>query len=377
MSVYLDYNASTPIDKRVLEYMTQIYLHNFGNADSRTHSQGQLAKGIVDNARERIANLLMVEPREVLFTSGATESDNIAIQGLYEYAVKSNKKHIVTTAIEHKAVLETVNFMMKKGFEVDFVKPDINGAVSVENVLSRVRNDTLLVSVMHANNETGIIQPVIQIGEELSKKEVLFHIDAAQSFGKLVTELQNCKYDMLSISGHKLYAPQGIGALILRFKKYKRPPIKQIMFGGGQEFGIRPGTVPVALIGALGKIAEIAYREHKDWYKACLDKKKRLIQQLDKSGVKYQINGDQNICISNTINISFTGIDSEALMLCTKNTCSVSNGSACASHDYKPSHVLLAMGLPMDRIESAIRFSWGHDTDIDISSVIDCIKKMQ
>ena len=145
MSVYLDYNASTPIDKRVLEYMTQIYLHNFGNADSRTHSQGQLAKGIVDNARERIANLLMVEPREVLFTSGATESDNIAIQGLYEYAVKSNKKHIVTTAIEHKAVLETVNFMMKKGFEVDFVKPDINGAVSVENVLSRVRNDTLLV----------------------------------------------------------------------------------------------------------------------------------------------------------------------------------------------------------------------------------------
>lgn len=377
MSIYLDYNASTPINRRVLEYMTQIYLNSFGNADSRTHSQGQSAKAIVDSARGSVANLLKVEPGEVLFTSGATESDNIAIQGLYEYAINKNKKHIVTSAIEHKAVLETVNYLTREGFEAEYVKPDLNGAVSAEDVLSRVRSDTLLVSIMHANNETGVIQPVMQIGEELSKKEVLFHIDAAQSFGKLVTELQNCKYDMLSISGHKLYAPQGIGALILRQKKYQRPPIRKIMFGGGQEFGIRPGTVPVALIGGLGKIAEIVYNEYKDWYKACLDKKKQLLMQLDKSGVEYEINGNQGICISNTINISFIGVDSEALMLGTKNTCSISNGSACTSHDYKPSHVLSAMGLPTKRIESAIRFSWGHDTNVDIKNVIDCVKSMQ
>lgn len=362
MTIYLDYNASTPVDPRVLDEMMMVYKDYYGNASSRTHIYGQRANEIVQKSRGQIASILGVDKSEVIFTSGATESDNLAILGLARWGEEVGRKHIVSTAIEHKAVLEPLEYLRSCGFEIDLIGVDNSGRVKTSDVLEKVRPDTLLVSVMHANNETGIIQPVDEIGEALYNTETFFHIDAAQSFGKLVPELQNIKYDLLSISGHKIYGPQGIGALVLRKKNYKKPPVKPITFGGGQEAGLRPGTLPVALIAGLGKAAELAEKEFKDWEKSNLAIKKSILEQL--SEVNFVINGDQKYCLSHVLSISFPGIDSEALMISTKEYFALSNGSACTSHDYKSSHVLVSMGLKDDIIESTIRISWSHGISI-------------
>ena len=365
MSVYLDYNASTPLDKRVLEVMIDVYQNKYGNADSRTHDYGEAARQIVETSRQNVADLLGVKKDEVFFTSGATESDNIRILGLQNLAEKTGKKHIITTAIEHKAVLQPLNVLESKGYEVDYIKPDKSGRINADELLSNVREDTLLVSVMHANNETGIIQPVNVIGEELSKTDVLFHIDAAQSFGKLVSDLQSIKYNILSASAHKMYGPQGVGALVLRKKRYKLPPVTSIMFGGSQEHGIRPGTVPTALIAGFGKACEIALDEYASNISKYQKTRALILEMLSSSGLDFSINGDSVYGMPNTINVSFKGINSEAFMLATRQFCSVSNGSACNSHSYKPSHVLTAMGLDSERIESAVRMSWGHDAILE------------
>ena len=365
MNVYLDFNSSAPIDRRVLDYMIDIYKNTVGNADSRTHDFGDNARKVVENARSQVARLLDINKDEVFFTSGATESNNIAIQGLKEYGLKEGKKHIITTSIEHKAVLESVKAMEKDGFEVNFFDPDFSGRVSAKAVLDAVRDDTLLVSVMHVNNESGIIQPIQEIGDVLEEKGVLFHIDATQSFGKLVDELQAVKYNMLSMSAHKIGGPQGVGALVLRKHGYKLPPVKPIMYGGQQEHGIRPGTIPVALVGGLGKACEIAQIEHKQNQDKCRKIKNVLVDELKDSGLKYRFNGDQNYCIPSTMNLCIDGVSSEALMISSKQYCSVSNGSACNSNSYKPSYVLTAMGIPEEQINNSIRISWGAEESID------------
>ena len=365
MSVYLDYNASAPIDDRVVDFMMDIYKNNIGNADSRTHDYGDNARTIVENARKQVALLLDIPSEDVFFTSGATESNNIAIQGLKEYAEKTGKKHIITTSIEHKAVLETAKYMSENGYRVDFVSPDHTGRVSVGEIIDLVADDTLLVSVMHVNNETGTIQPVKEIGDRLADKDVLFHIDATQSCGKLVEEIRQIQYDMLSFSSHKMYGPQGIGALVLRRKNYKLPPVKPIMFGGQQEHGISPGTIPVALVGGLGKACEIAIDEYKGDEADNISIREMLIEMLDKSGVKYRINGDIDYIISSTLNIQIEGVSSEALMLSSKQYCGISNGSACTSSSYSPSYVLVAMGMSEDEIDQSIRLSWGKNTDVE------------
>lgn len=363
MSVYLDYNASAPIDERVLDLMVEVYKNSVGNADSRTHNFGENARSIVENARKQVASLLQVKPDEIFFTSGATESNNIAIQGLKEYAEKSNRKHIITTAIEHKAVLETVKHLESEGFDVDIVSPDLTGRVSEEKILEKVKDNTLLVSVMHVNNETGIIQPVKEIGEKLQERGILFHIDATQSCGKLVEEIRSIKYDMLSFSAHKLMGPQGVGVLVLRKKSYKFPPVKAILYGGQQERGIRPGTLPVALVAGCGKACEIAESEYQRNIKHSQDLKNELLTVLDESGIQYHFNGEQNYCVPSTLNICIDGVSSEALMISTKQFCGVSNGSACTSKSYSPSYVLVAMGIATEQIESSIRISWGPNTD--------------
>ncbi len=364
MGIYLDYNASTPIEPRVLNEMIGVYQNVYGNADSRTHDFGDQARRVVESARGQVAAVLGIGKEEVFFTSGATESNNIAIQGLREYADKENKKHIITTSIEHKAVLESVKAMQRQGFEVDFICPNETGRIQVQDVLSKVRDDTLLVSVMHVNNETGVIQPVKEIGERLSKENILFHIDATQSFGKLVDELKKIQYNMLSMSAHKLGGPQGVGTLILRKKQYKLPPVKAIMYGGQQEHGIRPGTIPVALVAGLGKACELAQAEYLDNYNKCRVIKDKVIQMLEQSGLNYGFNGDQSYCTPNTMNIYIQGVSSEALMISTKEYCGISNGSACNSNSYKPSYVLTAMGISKERIENSIRISWGPDTSV-------------
>ena len=238
-----------------------------------------------------------------------------------------------------------------------------------EKVFGLLRKDTLLVSIMHVNNETGAVQPVQEVGDYLLDKDVFFHVDATQSFGKLVDELRFLKYDMLSMSAHKLGGPQGIGALILRKKRYKLPPVKNIMYGGPQEHGIRPGTTPVALVAGLGKACELAATEYKKNAERCCAIRNCILQLLKESSTSYRINGDLQYCIHNTLNMCFDGVSSEALMLATKQYCGISNGSACNSHSYSPSYVLTAMGLPEERIESSIRVSWGPLTDIQLVEI--------
>lgn len=365
MSIYLDYNASAPIDERVLDVMIDVYRNVTGNPDSRTHDFGDKARNVVEVARAQVASLLAVDKGEVFFTSGATESDNIAIRGLVQHGIKIGKKHVITTSIEHKAVLESVKSLENEGFCVDIVDPEEDGRVSVDKITSLLREDTLLVSVMHANNETGVLQPVHELGELLAKKGILFHVDATQSCGKLVPEIRSLKYDMLSFSGHKLRAPQGIGALILRKKRYKLPPVKAVTYGGHQERGIRPGTIPTALVAGLGKACELAEHEYEDNIYKYNKIKQTVLLAIKNSGLKFVFNGNQDYCMPTTINVSLLGVESEALMLSTKQTCGISNGSACTSHEYTPSYVLTAMGLNSERISSAIRISWGTNTDLD------------
>lgn len=359
MSVYLDYNASAPIDERVLQYMIDIYKHDIGNADSRTHDYGNSAREVVEKARNQVASILDVSKEEVFFTSGATESNNIVIQGLRKYGEQVGKKHIITTSIEHKAVLEAAKSLIDYGFEVEFVKPERTGRINAESVEAKVRRDTLLVSVMHVNNETGIIQPVKEIGEFLSNKDVFFHVDATQSFGKLVEELKVLKYDMLSMSAHKICGPQGVGALVMRRKQYKLPPVTNIMYGGQQEHGLRPGTIPVALVGGLGEACRIAAQEYKENALYFREIKEKIIRELEISQLKYSFNGDPSYCIDSTMNISIEGVSSEALMLASKQYCGVSNGSACNSNSYNLSYVLETMHIEEEKIRNAIRVSWG------------------
>lgn len=361
MPLYLDYNASTPVDPRVLEVMIDVYSNHYGNASSRTHQFGQEANRLVNHARRSIAQVLDANPSDVLFTSGATESDNLAILGLAQWGRENGKMHIISTPIEHKAVLEPLRYLASQGFEIELVPVGPSGRVDADEVVRRVRSNTLLVSVMHVNNETGIIQPVDEIGAALADRDTFFHIDAAQSFGKMIEEMQNIKYDLLSISGHKIYGPQGIGALITKRKNYHKPPLEPIMRGGGHEGGLRPGTLPVALIAGLGKAAELAAKEYRERDTHNRKIRYSILEQLQ--GVEHILIGDQNYVISHTLSIAFPGKDSEALMLQLKDQVAISNGSACTSHSYKPSHVLLAMSLERHIIESTVRISWGQSLD--------------
>ncbi|EJU29875.1 cysteine desulfurase family protein [Selenomonas sp. CM52] len=364
MSIYLDWNASAPIAPEVVETMMEVYRNQIGNADSRTHAYGEAVRAVVEHARKQVAALLGVTSAEVFFTSGATESSNIAIQGLAAYAEQSGKRHIITSAIEHKAVLETVKAMGRRGFVVDIVAPEPSGRVAKKKIMEKLRADTLLVSLMHVNNETGVIQPVEELGAELEKREILFHVDATQSCGKLVDELRRLKYRMLSFSAHKMRGPQGVGVLVLKKRDYKLPPVKAILYGGEQERGIRPGTIPAALAAGCGKACELAAMRYKEDSRKLQQIKAMLLQMIDEAGLAYSVNGDAEFSLPSTLNLSLHGVSAEALMIAARDDCAISNGSACTSKSYAPSYVLAAMGVPAEQIESSIRLSWGAETDM-------------
>ena len=375
MAIYLDCNAPPPIDPGVEEAFLHFVREEFGNAGSRTHEYGTRAKQAVQRARDQVAAVVKCNREEVIFTSGATESNNLAILGLRAYGEKTGRKHIVATAIEHKAVLEPLEHLEANGFTVTLVKPDESGAVSAAAVAAELRPDTLLVSVMQVNNETGVIQPIEDIAKALAKHEAFFQVDAAQGFGKRLPELQNRRIGLISISGHKIYAPKGIGALITRRRGYERPPLTPLVFGGGQERGLRPGTLPVALIVALGQAAELAARDVDKRNKYCAAiKKEALAAFAQVGGVP---TGDVAKTVPSTLNIAVPGLDSEAVMLALKEVVAISNGSACTSQNYTASHVLTAMGLSEDRVKGALRFSWCHLTpNVDWDAIVGKIKKM-
>ena len=369
MAVYLDYNASSPVDERVLERMIEVYRLHFGNADSRTHFFGTDAKEIVSTSRKSIASILGVDSTDLFFTSGSTESNNMAILGLLEYAQTSGRNHFITTAIDHKSVLEAMKFLQSHGCTVDFVAPDASGRIKANQILDLVTDKTLLVSVMHVNSETGIIQPIEEIGDALAGTSTYFHIDATQGFGKFNDSLRCTKYDMMSLTAHKLGGPQGIGALILkRGRNYKRPPVKPLMYGGQQERGYRPGTTPVALVAGFALAAELCDEEALEHLSACAKIKESFLSAV--SGLDYAINGDPKYCIPSTINISFKGVDAEGIFLATKDDYAFSNGSACNSGSHAPSYVLEAMGLSESRINEAIRISWNYMTSVNFTKLI-------
>lgn len=375
MAVYLDYNASAPVDERVLKRMIEVYRSHYGNADSRTHIFGTDAKEIVSSARKTIAKILDVDSTDVFFTSGSTESNNMAILGLLDYALESGRNHFITTSIEHKSVLEAMKHLQEKGCVVDFVSPDASGRIKPEQILSLVTDKTLLVSMMHVNSETGIIQPIEEVGAALAGTKTYFHIDATQGFGKLNDSLRKTKYNMLSITAHKLSGPQGVGAFIMRRDRtYRRPPIKPLMYGGQQERGYRPGTTPVALVAGFALAAELCDREAAAHMESCKAMKQRFLEAVQ--GLNYTLNGDQEYCLPSTVNISFHGVDAEGIFLALKEDYAFSNGSACNSGSHAPSYVLTAMGLDAARVSEAVRISWSHNTEADFEALTNYVKSM-
>ncbi len=344
------------VQAEVQRYMAEEY----GNSGSRTHDYGNRAKIAVQKARDQIASAVRVQRDEVTFTSGATESNNLAILGLAAYGEQTGRRHIVSTEIEHKAVLEPLAALRERGFEITLVPPQPGGFVDPERIKAAVRTDTLLVSVMQVNNETGVVQPIHQLCNLLADFPAYLHVDAAQGFGKNDEVLGNGRIDLISITAHKIYGPKGVGALVTRRRGLQRPPLKPLMYGGGQERGLRPGTLPVPLIVGLGLACELAIKNSKECTKACTAFKSALLEGI--SPLEPIFNGDSSHTLPSTLNLSVPGLDSEAFMLATKGLIAFSNGSACTSHSYQPSHVLKAMGLDDARIKSAVRLSWCHLT---------------
>lgn len=376
MPVYLDCAATTPIDPRVLEVCVRYMRDDIGNAASRTHPQGQAARKAVERARDQIATVVGCGRGDVIFTSGATESNNLAILGLEEAGRRAGKRHIVSTAIEHRAVLEPLEILTNRGFEVTYVAPHRQGWVDPEAVAAAVRPDTLLVSVMHVNNETGVIQPVDEIAEKLAGNPVVFHTDAAQGFGKQIAPLQHERIDLISISGHKIGGPQGVGALIVRRRGQNRAPLDPLLFGGGQERGLRPGTLPVALIAGFGEAASLWMRESGERTAKGLQIRKELLAGI--APLQPVRNGDPDRTVPFILNVSFPGMDSDTIMQAWEDLVSVSAGAACSSQSYTCSHVLSAMRVPGDLSASAIRFSWDHRTPTpDFAAMVAALRQVE
>ena len=367
--VYLDCNATTPLEPAVGALIRRYFEEEYGNEGSRTHGYGARAKEAVEKAREQIAELLAAKPDEVIFTSGATESNNLAILGLANWGRRHGKTHIISTHLEHKAVLEPIDVLAKDGFEVDLVAPEKNGRVDAAKIVSLLRPTTLLVSLMHANNETGVIQPIEEVANALAHHPAYFHVDAAQTFGKLIEPLQNHRIDLLSASGHKIYGPKGVGVLLVRHRGKQKVPLAPLVHGGGQEHGLRPGTLPVPLIAGLGLAAEIGMKDHEAREAKCRAFRERFLRAIEPLHPK--IHGEEGQVLAHTVNLSFPGISAEEGMVKIRDLVAVSNGSACTSSSYQPSHVLKAMRLAKDEIIGAMRFSWCHLTpDPDWAAVV-------
>ncbi|MFT3783692.1 MAG: cysteine desulfurase DndA [Nibricoccus sp.] len=374
--IYLDCNATTPLEPAVQACLFHHLTEEYGNSGSRTHEFGNRAKVAVQKARDQVAAVVNAKREEVVFTSGATESNNLAILGLREYGEKTGRKHIICTAIEHKAVLEPIEQLAAHGFSVSIVKPDRDGVVHSDAVSAVLRKDTLLVSVMHVNNETGVVQPIDEIASTLVGHETYFHVDAAQGFGKTLPALSNTRLDFISVSAHKIYGPKGVGALIIRRRGFERTPLCPLLFGGGQERGLRPGTLPVALVVALGEAAQLATRDHAKRGARCTEIKNAALKAFLHIGGEPV--GNQTRTLPSTLNIRFPGLDSEALMVALKDSLAISNGSACTSSSYTPSHVLKAMGFDDKSANQCVRLSWCHLTpDVDWDHIAERIQALR
>lgn len=357
--IYLDNSATTPVDPRVAEVMVQ-YLTaetKFGNPASKSHAYGWEAEEAVENARQQVASLIGADAKEVIWTSGATESDNLALKGIAHFYHKKGK-HIVTSAIEHKAVLDSCRQLEREGFEVTYLEPESNGLIDLEKLKAALRDDTILVSIMHVNNEIGVIQDLEAIGKITRERKIFFHSDAAQSAGKVEIDVNKMNIDLMSFSGHKIYGPKGVGALYVRRKPRVR--LEAQMHGGGHERGMRSGTLAVHQIAGMGEAFRIAQEEMAAESTRLAGLRDRFLQGIEGMEEVY-VNGDLDQRIPGNINVSFNFVEGESLMMAI-NRLAVSSGSACTSASLEPSYVLRAIGRNDELAHSSIRFTFGRFT---------------
>ena len=371
--IYLDYSATTPVDKRVADKMCH-YLTmdgNFGNPASRSHKYGWDAETAVEEARADVAALINADPKEIVWTSGATESDNLAIKGAAHFYSKRGK-HIITSKTEHKAVLDTCRQLEREGFEVTYLDPEEDGLIDIAKLEAAIREDTIIVSIMHVNNEIGVIQDIEAIGELCRSKKIIFHVDAAQSAGKVEIDLQKLKVDLLSLSAHKVYGPKGIGALYVRRKPRVR--IEAQMHGGGHERGMRSGTLATHQIVGMGEAFKIAKEEMAEENKRILALRNRLLDGL-KDMEELYVNGNLENRVPHNLNLSFNYVEGESLLMAIEDL-AVSSGSACTSASLEPSYVLRAIGRNDELAHSSIRFSLGRfTTEEDVDYTIKLVRE--
>ncbi|MXY15095.1 MAG: IscS subfamily cysteine desulfurase [Proteobacteria bacterium] len=362
LPIYLDYSATTPVDERVAEAMMKCLTldGNYGNPASRSHSFGWSAEKAVEEAREHVAALIQADPKEIIWTSGATESDNLAIKGAAHFYQK-NGKHIITCKTEHKAVLDTCRQLEREGFEVTYLEPQSSGLIDLDDLQAAIRDDTVLVSIMHVNNEIGVIQDIKAIGEITRKHKIIFHVDAAQSPGKAGIDVQDMNIDLMSLSAHKVYGPKGIGALYVRRKPRVR--IEAQIHGGGHERGMRSGTLATHQIVGMGEAFRIAKEEMAADNERILMLRNRLLNGLKDIDEIY-VNGDLEQRIPGNLNVSFNFIEGESLIMALKDI-AVSSGSACTSASLEPSYVLRALGRDDELAHSSIRFTIGRFTTVE------------
>ncbi len=373
LPIYFDYSATTPVDKRVAEKMMQYMTTDgfYGNPASRSHKFGWQAEEAVDIARNQVADLLNADPREIVFTSGATESNNLAIKGAANFYDKKGK-HIITCKTEHKAVLDTCRELERQGYEVTYLDPESNGLIDLNKLAAAMRDDTILVSIMHVNNEIGVIQDIAEIGEMCRARKIIFHVDAAQSVGKIEIDMQQLKVDLMSISAHKFYGPKGMGAMYVSRKPRIR--LEAQMHGGGHERGMRSGTLPTHQIVGLGEACRIAKEELAQDRVHVTKMRDRLWAGLNEMEQVF-VNGDFDNRYPGNLNVSFNFVEGESLIMALKDL-AVSSGSACTSASLEPSYVLRALGLNDEMAHSSIRFSFGRFTTTEeIDYAIALIKK--
>jgi len=377
--IYLDNQATTAIDPGVFQAMEPWFKDKFGNAASRNHAYGWEAEEAVEIAREAVAAIINALPKEIIFTSGATEANNLALQGAARF-YQEQGQHIITIKTEHKAVLDVCGYLEKEGFEITCLPVGKDGILDVNKLADAIRPDTILVSVMHANNEIGVIQPIKEIGALCKSKEIIFHVDAAQSVGKIPVDVIEMNIDLLSISAHKFYGPKGVGALFIR-RKNPRIQLKPIMFGGGHERGIRSGTLPVPNIVGLGKACEIATEVMIDESRKIAALRDALLKGIRDENPNARINGSMKQRLAGNLNMSFLGINNEAVIAAVPEI-AISSGAACTTSTMGPSHVLLALGLSKNEAYSSLRFGIGRfntkmEIEIASNSINRCMKKLQ
>ncbi|WP_409266381.1 IscS subfamily cysteine desulfurase [Massilia sp. BHUDP2] len=368
--IYMDYSATTPIDPRVADKMIPYLREQFGNPASRSHMYGWSAEAAVEEARANVAALVGADPREIIWTSGATESNNLALKGAAHF-YKTKGKHIITVKTEHKAVLDTVRELERQGFEATYLEPQDNGLITVAQLEAAIRPDTILVSVMLVNNEIGVIQPIDAIGELCRSKGIIFHCDAAQATGKVEIDLNRTKCDLMTFTAHKTYGPKGVGALYVRRKPRVR--LEAQMHGGGHERGLRSGTLPTHQIVGMGE----AFRLAKEEMASELERVKALRDRLAKGLLEIEevyINGDMDHRVPHNLNVSFNYVEGESLIMAIKDI-AVSSGSACTSASLEPSYVLRALGRSDELAHSSIRFTIGRfTTEEDIDFAVNLLK---